>query len=293
MTRRTKYLLGSLAGVLILTYSAALGYLAVSETSLVFVGAGHSPWGIWLPKKGDMPWDSLRIRGDDGVPVFLMESRLDDAAQRPWAIYFHGNAGLLGSRGNVGRYRLLREAGFNVLAVEYRGYGASARSGSPSESGFYADAQAAWKHLTRSLEVEPSRVVVYGWSLGSGPAMYLAAEMRPAGVITEGAFTSLPDVGAARYPWVPAHLVMRNRFDNLARAQTLVIPWILFHSVTDSKVPFSHGKRLAAAARSAQLIPLRGGHDDGVIADRTITLPALRTLAQQLRAELIRRESGH
>jgi fermentation-respiration switch protein FrsA (DUF1100 family) len=283
MKRWIRYVLAVSAGAVVLVYSGAVGYLAISETSLVFAGAGRSPWGRWMPPgDGDMRWDSLRTRADDSVAVFLIQSRVDDSPRRPWAIYFHGNAGLLGSRRNVARYRLLREAGFNVLAAEYRGYGASMSAGSPSEEGVHADAKAAWNYLTRSLDVDPRRIVVYGWSLGSGPAMYLATEMRPGGVITEGAFTSLPDVGAMLYPWVPVRLIMRNRFDNLSRARTLDIPWLVFHGRRDAEIPFAHAERLAATSRTASLVPLDAGHDDGVIANRALSLAALRTMAQRL-----------
>lgn len=287
MKRGLRYLLVGFAGVLLLGYSGAVGVLALNERSLVFVSAGTSPPARWLPANDvDMRWDSLRTRADDGVPVFLIQSRLDDSPQRPWVIYFHGNAGLLGSRGNIARYRLLREAGFNVLAVEYRGYGASVRAGPPSESGLYADARAGWQHLAGTLAVQPNRVVVYGWSLGSGPAVYLATEKRPEGLITEGAFTSLPDIGAKLYPWVPVRLIMRNRFDNLARARTVAVPWLLFHGRTDRDVPFSHAELLAAASRSSRLIPLNAGHDDGVIGDRATALAALRVVSQRLAANV-------
>jgi fermentation-respiration switch protein FrsA (DUF1100 family) len=283
MKRGIRYLLAGGAGVLILGYSGAVGFLAFNETSMVFASAGESPSRRWLPPNdADPRWDSLRTRADDGVPVLLMQSRIDDSPQRPWALYFHGNAGLLGSRGNIARYRLLREAGFNVLALEYRGYGASSRVGSPSEAGLYADARAAWKYLTGSLDVAPTRIALYGWSLGSGPAVYLATERRPAELITEGAFTSLPDIGAGLYPWVPVRLIMRNRFDNLVRARTVVVPWLLLHGRNDREVPFSHSEVLAAAARGSTLIPLDAGHNDGVIGDRDTSLEALRATAQRL-----------
>jgi pimeloyl-ACP methyl ester carboxylesterase len=277
MKRGIRYLLVGTVGVLALAYGAAVGFLALNETSLVYASAGDTRSRRHLPPNdGSLDWDSLRVRADDGVPVFLLESRVDSAPRRPWAIYFHGNAGLLGSRGNIARYRLLREAGFNVLAVEYRGYGASLNAGSPSEAGIQADAKAAWDYLTRTLSIDARRIIVYGWSLGSGPAMYLAAAMRPGGVVTEGAFTSLPDVGAALYPWVPVRLVMRNRFDNIARARTLGVPWIVFHGRNDAEIPFAHARALAAAAPGASLVALDSGHDDGVIADRETTLGVLR-----------------
>jgi dienelactone hydrolase len=272
-------------GLLILgpAYLVLLVFLVARETALVFPGAGRAA-GEWaVPAEPGLNWDSTRVPADDGVPVFLLAAPRPDApSEAPWAIYFHGNGGLVGTPGSIERYRLLHEAGFNVLAVEFRGYGVSADVGTPSESGLYADARAGWDYLTRDLLVDPERIAVYGWSLGSGPAMYMAGELAPAALITEGAPTSAPDRAAELYPWVPVRLLMRTRFDNLARAPTLDLPWVLFHGRSDGVVPFHHGLALAGASRDAELIPLEAAHNDGVLADRGRALEALRKLAGRM-----------
>jgi uncharacterized protein len=256
--------------------------MVAREPALVYVSAlGRRPGTAVPAVDARMPWDTIRIRGASGVPVFLLQSRLDAAGHHPWVLYFHGNAGLVGSRGNVLRYRLLREAGFNVLAVEYRGYGASIETGAPTEQGLYDDAIAAWDFLTGTLGVAPEHVVIYGWSLGSGPATYLAAQHKAAALVTEGAFTSLPDVGADRYPWVPVRLLMRNRFDNLSRAARLASPWTVFHGRKDTDVPFSQGRALVAAARWARFVPLAANHGEGILADSTTSLRVLSDIARQ------------
>lgn len=263
-----------------LLYAAAIAVLMWQETSLVYVGAGDGRSRRLVPDSAaGIPWDTVRVVASDRVPVVLLRSRVDDAAGRPWAIYLHGNAGFLGARANVARYELLRDAGFNVLAVEYRGYGLSARAGRPSEPGVYADATAAWTYLTRTLGVAPERVAVYGWSLGGGPATYLATEFKAAALITEGTFTALPDVGAELYPWIPVRFVMRNRFDNASRMRGRATPWIIFHGRGDTEVPFTHGEALAAVSPRAHLVSLDAGHDDGVMAERGKALAALRVLA--------------
>lgn len=270
---------------IVLAYLVVVGYVASRETQLVFVSAGeHAGRGGAVVPRPDagIPWDTVRVRADDGIPVLLMRSRVDSAAARPWVIYFHGNAGMLGSRGNVARYRLLRDAGFNVLAVEYRGYGASASAGDPSEQGVYADARAAWAHVTTTLGVDPRRLAVYGWSLGSGPTAYLGELHRPAAVITEGGFTTLPDVGARVYPWLPVRLIMRNRFPNLQRAPAIGARWLVLHGEHDADVPFAHAAELASAAPGARLVALDAGHDDGVIGDRARALAALRDVERAL-----------
>jgi pimeloyl-ACP methyl ester carboxylesterase len=257
--------------------------LIVRETALVFPGAGSGADEWALPGDPELDWDSTRVTADDGVPVFLLEARLPGSgSDTPWAIYFHGNGGLVGTPGSIGRYRLLHEAGFNVLAVEFRGYGLSAHVGKPSESGLYADARAAWDYLTTDLRVDPGRIVVYGWSLGSGPATYLAEEFGPFALITEGALTSAPDRAAELYPWVPTRLLMRTRFDNLARARALELPWLLLHARRDVVIPFHHGLALAEVGREVEMIPLDAGHNDGVLADRDRALEALGGLAERM-----------
>lgn len=268
--------------VLLMFYVAAAGLLATREDSIVFRGATfEAPRGLVPPITDGLPWDSLRIEADDGSRVFLLESTFADPAKVLWALFFHGNGGLVGSPSSVGRYELLREAGFNVLAVEFRGYGASAAAGPPSEDALYADARAGWRYLTGTLGISPDRVIVYGWSLGSALATHVAAESAPAAVVTEGAPTSLVDVGAARYPWFPVRWIMRSQFDNLERSMHVSSPWLILHGRWDVDVPFHHGQALADAARNGRLVPLNAGHD-GVTVDRDVALGALRELAQQV-----------
>lgn len=281
--RRLRTALFLAAGAALLAYAGIVVFLAVSETALVYVSAGEGRRGRPVPEAdASLPWDTLRVRDGGGVPVFLLLSRLDTSATRPWAIFFHGNAGMVGSRSSVARYELLREAGFNVIAPEYRGYGAALSSGPASEAGVYDDARAALAYLTDSLRIPSRRVITYGWSLGSGPAARLGAEFDLGAVVTEGGFTSLPDVGAELYPWVPVRMIMRNRFDNIALARRIAEPWIVFHGRRDSEIPFAHGEAIALAGPTARLVPLDAEHDDGVIADREVALRELKVLAARM-----------
>jgi pimeloyl-ACP methyl ester carboxylesterase len=262
-------------------YGAAVGYMSVRETALVYPGMGRT-FRMVPSREAGFRWDTLRVTAPDSVPVLLLETRVDTSSRRPWVLYLHGNLGLLGARGNVARYQLLREAGFNVLAVEYRGFGASASAGRPSEQGINADAAAGWTHLTGTLGVSPDRVLIYGYSLGGGPATFLAAQHPAAALVTEGVATSIEDVGAARYRWLPVKLIMRNEFRNIERVPALNLPWVIFHGRNDVHVPFSHGEALAAAKPSALFVPLNADHDGGVIEDRRTALPALRDLARRI-----------
>lgn len=262
-------------------YTALVGTMALRETSLVYAGMGRSFRALPAPQTG-VPWDTVRVKATDSVPVLLLVSRVDTVSNRPWVLYLHGNLGLLGARGNIARYQLLREAGFNVLAVEYRGFGMSASAGKPSERGVYKDAHAGWNWLTGANGVASGRVAIYGMSLGGGAATYLALAHPPGTLITEGTSTSLPDVGAKRYPWLPVRLIMRNRYPNLDRAPLITAPWVIFHSRNDETVPFSHGVALAAAAKNARFVPLTANHEGGVAAARSVSLPVLVEIARKL-----------
>lgn len=278
-----------IATLLAVGYVTVLVFMLLNERRMVYPGTGIGNEAIWLPPAdGRFSWDTVRVRAGDGAFVTLMTVRgaaLRPAAgelPRPWIIYFHGNGGLIGGRGSMARYDLLHESGFDVLAVEFRGYGVSREAGDPSEAGVYADALAGLAYLTDSLAVPQARIVAYGWSLGAGAATWLAARTGLGGLVTEGAFTSVPDVGAEAYPWLPVRRLMRNRYENLTRADSIAEPWILFHGRTDRVVPFAHAERLASASPTARLIPLSAGHDDGVMAERVRTLEALRDLRASL-----------
>jgi fermentation-respiration switch protein FrsA (DUF1100 family) len=113
--------------------------------------------------------------------------------------------------------------------------------------------------------------------------MQLATEMAPAGLITEGAFTSIPAAVRAHYPWLPAELVMQNRFDNLEKAKSLGLPWLLFHGRLDRKVPLRHAEALAGTtAGRRRLVVLDCGHEDAVKVRRDEMERALREFVREL-----------
>ena len=275
-----------LATVVILAvavYVLALGYLSFNEEALIFKGADlRANERLTVSGAVQIPWDTVRVTTKDGVGILLFESQLPNASDAPWIIYFHGNAGRLADDGSLARYRLFRSAGLNVLAVEYRGYGASEKQ-QPTEGGVYSDARAAWRHATEGRGVPASRVVLYGYSLGGGVATQLAAEVSPAGLITEATFTSAPAQARLRYPWVPAGLLMRNRFENLVKAASLSVPWLLFHGRQDKGVPFAHAEELArTTAGFRRLVPLRSGHNDALDVDGDRMRRALRAFVREI-----------
>lgn len=178
------------------------------------------------------------------------------SAGRPTLIFFHGNAdNLLGS---VAATRALAVAGFGLLLPEYRGYGGN--PGSLSEAGLYADARAAADFLNARGTADGA-IVAIGNSLGSGPAAQLAAERPLAGLIIVSGFAGLPSV-AAQALGLPIGFLVRDRFDNAAKAARLRMPALVLHGDADRVVPVDQGRLLGQAGGSTAYREFaRVGHD--------------------------------
>jgi len=171
----------------------------------------------------------------------------------------HGNAGTVAERLELARAFVAM--GRSVLLYDYRGYGRS--QGRPSEEGTYLDAEAAFDWLT-ARGLAPQAIAAYGESLGGAVSIELARRRDPARLIVEATFTSLPDIGARAYPWLPVHLLSRIRYDNIAKAPELTLPVLVLHSPEDELVPFAHAHRLYdALGGERRLVETGGPHNAG------------------------------
>ena len=182
-------------------------------------------------------------------------------------LFSHGNAGNISHR--LETLRQLHELGLNVLMYDYRGYGNS--TGNPSEDGLYHDIEAAWRWLVDERGRAPGEIVISGRSLGGAVTAWLAARVEPACVILESTFTSVPDLGAELYPWLPVRMLSRLRFDALARVPEISSPLLIIHSRDDEIVPWEHARELhAAAVNPAEMLTISGGHNTGFVDSQEI-----------------------
>ena len=183
-------------------------------------------------------------------------------AERGVLLFCHGNAGNISHR--LESIHIFHRMGLSVLLFDYRGYGQS--TGKPSENGLYADGEAAWRYLTQTRGVDSLDVVLYGRSLGGAVATHLAAQHRSGALIVESAFTSVPDVAARHYPFLPVRTLTRTRFDNLGAIAAVQAPLLVIHSRRDEIIPFDHGQRLFEAATSHKaFLEIEGGHNEGFL----------------------------
>lgn len=179
-------------------------------------------------------------------------------ADRHVVIYFHGNGDVLANL--AGRFRDITSDGTGMIAVSYRGYAGS--SGSPSESGLLEDALAAYDFALARYAAD--RIVLWGFSLGSGVAVALAADHPVGGMILEAPYTSIADVAARLFRFVPVRYLLKDRFHSDERIARVTVPLLIMHGNEDLTISISFGERLFALAHEPkQFVHFpEGGHND-------------------------------
>jgi fermentation-respiration switch protein FrsA (DUF1100 family) len=253
-------------------YGAAVLYLITQETDLVFQAGrtlGESrPW---------FKYEQVDIPRTDGARQFAWIMPTEPPPADPtWVLFLHGNAATVAARVNIAHYAELRKLGLNVMAPEYRGFGGL--GGLPTEAVLAADAQAAYDYLRHVRRIPASRLVIYGWSLGSAVAVRLASEVDAAAMILEGAPSSVVAIGQQQYPFFPIRLIMRNHFDSIGRIGHVRAPLLFLHSPEDGVIPIAEGRRLYEAATGDKtFVEVRGGHVDAAAVDTERFYGAIRS----------------
>ena len=175
-------------------------------------------------------------------------------------LVFNGNAGNRAHRGPLAA--ALQRQRFQVLLVDYRGYGGN--PGAPSKNGLAADAQAARAYLAGRSDVDLSRLVYFGESLGTAVAVELAGEHPPAALVLRSPFTSLGDLGQYHYPFLPVRLLLWDRFSAIDQIRRIRVPLLVIAGGHDRVVPIENSQRLyeAAMAPKTLLVVADADHND-------------------------------
>ena len=183
----------------------------------------------------------LRLKTEDGER--LLAWSIPPAPGRPMILYFHGNSGGIDLR--IERFRALAKAGMGLIAIEYRGYASS--TGRPSERGLKLDGEAAYAAALAS-GVKPERIVAFGESLGSGVAVAIAARHEVGALVLDSPYSSIADVAAAAYWFVPVHALLCDPFRNDLLIAQVSAPTLMVHGTKDPVVPIRFGEKLFALA---------------------------------------------
>lgn len=229
-------------------YFAVLLLLALGQRYLIY----PAPKGEGREVPG---FEEILYRTSDGLD--LMAGYKPARGGMPTIVYFHGNGADWQS--SVIATDRLTPAGYGVLAAEYRGY--RGNPGSPSEEGLYADGRAALAFL-KARGVSSNKVVLIGNSIGSGVAKQMAIEIEARAIILISPFASLPQVASEKLWWFPVDLLLRDRFNNIAKIPQVSPPILLLHGDADDLIPRHHSEQLARANPAVELMIFPGaGHD--------------------------------
>ena len=255
--------------------------VAAAYAAIVALVFWFQPRLIYFPLKGKitvtpqaagLAFETVTLRTEDGEQLAAWWIPAPASAPaRGTVLLLHGNGGNNSHR--IEYARMFYGLGYATLLVDYRGYGES--TGHPSEEGTYRDATASWSWLTDTRGIKPSDIVIFGESLGGGPATWLAVQQAqraqdvPRALILASTFTSIPDLGTEVYPWLPVRWLSRIHYNNLANLERIRVPVLIAHSPGDEIIPYAHGRRLHAAAHEPKtFLELSGGHNQGFVFTR-------------------------
>ena len=274
-----------IAGLVVALYGGLIAWVKANERTLVFQadrakGPLVPPGAQW-----NLPVTRVEFASGDGTKLvgWQIPGTMPDS-NGTWVLVNHGNGHNISQLEEPEFFRDLRHLGTNILVYDYRGFGESA--GEPDEEGSYADARAAYELLRTKYGVPADRIVVYGHSLGTGVAVQLASSVPAGGLVLQAPYTSIPDVGARRYPFLPVRQIARYRFPSLERIPKVTVPLLVLHSPQDAAVPLSMGEQLYAAAGSTdrRLIHVEGGHEIAFRVDSAILFRAFREMVNRVAA---------
>jgi fermentation-respiration switch protein FrsA (DUF1100 family) len=241
-------------------YAALCLSLFFMQSKLLYYPAIPSRNLTASPADINLEYDTVTLITGDHVK--LHGWFIPAAHERGTLLFFHGNAGNISHR--LDSLKIFHELGLSTLIIDYRGYGRS--QGTISELGTYLDAEAAWKYVTESRKIPAQTIVVFGRSLGAAIGAYIAVQQKPAALILESAFTSVPDLAARLYPFLPVRLLSRFHYNTEKLLLSVSCPVLIIHSSDDEIIPYENGLQLYKRARNPKrFLELHGDHNQGFL----------------------------
>lgn len=220
-----KYLKGTLLVLLIGGVAMGLVHLAGKLADKVI----FQPPADTYPELSGV--EMLEVEGNNNIAV-----RFSAPAQKDGLVFLHCHGNAENLRLLAWRQEMFVSRGYGFCSFDYEGYGRS--SGKVSEQAVDRDVMRVWEFLTREKGIAPEKIVVHGFSLGTGAAVSLAVRLEKAkALILEAPFTSTYAV--AGLAWVPG-----DRFPSIGRISKVRMPILIIHGDRDRIIPFKHGKKL-------------------------------------------------
>lgn len=242
--------------IFFLIYLAVYGVAVLAQRSLLYLPDKTRPDPANWPMPGVRV---IEVETGDGL---TLESWHRPPANEslPTILLFHGNGGNHAWRTHS--MMPLAQRGYGVLLASYRGY--AGNPGKPTEEGLYADARAHMEWLTKNAGIPLEKIVLYGESLGSGPAIQMASEYDAGTLILQTPYDSIAGVAQRHFFYFPfLRGFVFDRFDNDKKIGALALPTLILLAQHDSVIPASSSGRLVdAATEPLKVVTLRGaGHN--------------------------------
>ena len=254
----TRRAITSVIRIVVLGYTAVLATLVMMETRLVYPGAYFSD-SPSRENPNDPTIETVEYASTDGI---TLRGRLLERPQSDQIVlFFHGN----GTKAKwLDRWLVELSSQFSAttLIAEYRGYDDDA---TPNEKGVLNDSFAARDYLCQRFGKTPQDIILYGQSLGGGCAVALASQGGAKALVLERTFDRLVSVAGEKYPILPISLLMKNRYDSVAKLTVYKGPLVMLHGTTDKLIPIAHAENLYSSAACVQkhMITIDGlGHND-------------------------------
>ncbi len=264
----------SLLSFFLLMYLGLTGFLFFGQSRLLYF---PDPSITVTPDQIGLAYEDISFTTSDGIRLsgWFIAAKNSQAT----ILFCHGNAGNISHR--LETIEIFNRLGYSVFIFDYRGYGHS--EGSPSEKGTYQDGQAAWDFLVTTKQTVPGNIIIFGRSLGGAIAARLGSTNQAKACILESSFTSVPDLAADLYSFLPAKLLCRFDYNTLAAVSQIASPLLITHSTDDEIVPFSHGQKLFQAAREPKtFLKIHGGHNTGFVQSGTLYQKGLEQFLEHL-----------
>ena len=229
--------------VLIFIYLSACAYMYMAQESLIF-----KPTYQTEPVEKVFPGASeffINTPQGNRLQTWYKPAKVG----RETLVYLHGNARNLSTRGRL--INILSEDDRGLLIFSWGGFGQS--SGTPSEDSFYNDARAVFDWLAKEQNLNSTDLILYGESLGTGVAVQLATEREFKGIILAAPYTSIAQMAADDYPWLPVNMLLKHRFDSIDKVADISEPLVIMHSTDDDTIPYKQGVKLFDAATEPKL----------------------------------------
>ena len=250
-------IIGTALFIVVAVYGSFCLYLFLMQGRMIFYPTGKL---VASPADMGLDYESVSLTTSDRVKLHGWFIPAKDEGGT--VLFFHGNAGNISHR--LDSLKIFHELGLSILIIDYRGYGRS--EGSISEQGTYLDGEAAWNYLVGTKKIPAGKIIIFGRSLGAAIAAHIAAREKPGALILESAFTSVDDMGASMYPYMPVRLLSRYAYDTKKTLPAVTCPVLIVHSPHDELIPFENRVKLYKIARPPkEMLRIRGGHNEGFL----------------------------